>query len=126
MLTFFNNIKANCRDNIMVTNGGSQAITLAFASIFNSGDELIISSPNFVSYFYCALFFSVKVIEVKRNKDFSLNIDGIRNAISPKTKAILINSPNNPTGHALTPSELRELVDLLIENDLYLITDEVY
>ncbi len=122
----FNNIKANWKDNIIVTNGGSQAITLAFASIFNPGDELIISSPNFISYFYCALFFGVKVVEVERNKDFSPNIKEIRNAITPKTKAMLINSPNNPTGHVLTSSELEEIVDIIIENDFYLITDEVY
>ena len=54
-----NNVHANWEKNIMVTNGGSQAITLAYASIFNPGDELIISSPNFVSYFYCGLFFGV-------------------------------------------------------------------
>ncbi|MBW2978349.1 aminotransferase class I/II-fold pyridoxal phosphate-dependent enzyme [Candidatus Woesearchaeota archaeon] len=121
-----NSINTNWKDNIIVTNGASQAVTLAFAALFNPGDELIISSPNFVSYFYCALFFGVKVIEVKRNKDFSPNIEGIRKTITPKTKAMLINSPNNPTGHALTPTELKELVDIIIENDLYLITDEVY
>jgi len=121
-----NKIDSNWKENAIITNGASQAVTLAFASLFNPGDELIISSPNFVSYFYCALFFGVKVIEVERNKDFSLNIEGIRNAINPKTKAMLINTPNNPTGHALTPKELNEIVDIIIENDLYLITDEVY
>jgi len=121
-----NKIDTNWKENIIVTNGASQAVTLAFATLFNPGDELIISSPNFVSYFYCALFFGVKVIEVKRNKDFSPNIEGIRKAITPKTKAMLINSPNNPTGHALAPIELEEIVDIIIENDLYLITDEVY
>ncbi|MFX1552511.1 MAG: pyridoxal phosphate-dependent aminotransferase [Promethearchaeota archaeon] len=121
-----NGINVNWRDNIIVTNGASQAVSLAFASIFNPGDELIISSPNFVSYFYCALFFRVKVIEVERNKDFSPNIEGIRNSITNKTKAMLINTPNNPTGHALSLTELKEIVDIIIENDLYLITDEVY
>ena len=121
-----NKINVNWRDNIIVTNGASQAVTLAFASIFNPGDEMIISSPNFVSYFYCALFFGVKVIEVERNKDFSPNIERIRNSITSKTKAMLINSPNNPTGHALSLTELKEIVDIVIENDLYLITDEVY
>jgi aminotransferase len=121
-----NKIDVNWKDNIIVTNGGSQALTLTFATIFNPGDELIISSPNFVSYFYCALFFGVNVKEVERNKDFSLNIEGIRNSITKKTKAILINSPNNPTGHALTPTELKEIVEIVVENDLYLMTDEVY
>ncbi|MFX1366695.1 MAG: pyridoxal phosphate-dependent aminotransferase [Promethearchaeota archaeon] len=121
-----NGINTIWKDNIIVTNGGSQAITLAFASIFNPGDELIISSPNFISYFYCAVFFGVKAVEVERNKDFSLNIEGIQDAITSKTKAILLNSPNNPTGYALTSSELKKIVEMTIENDLYLISDEVY
>ncbi len=110
----------------MVTNGGSQAITLAYASIFNPGDELVISSPNFVSYFYCGLFFGVKLVEAERNEDFSFNIDNIKKSITNKTKALLVNSPNNPTGYALSLNELEEIVELVIENDLYLITDEVY
>jgi aminotransferase len=121
-----NKINVNWRENIIVTNGASQAITLAFASVFNPGDELIISSPNFISYFYCASFFDVKVVEVERNKDFSPNLEGIRKAITRKTKAMLINSPNNPTGHVLNPKELKEIIDIIIDNDLYLITDEVY
>ncbi len=121
-----NKINLIWRENIIVTNGGSQAITLAFASIFNPGDELIISSPNFVSYFYCALFFNVKVIEVERNKDFSPNLEQIKASITKKTKAILINSPNNPTGSALSLKQLNEIVEIVIENDLFLISDEVY
>jgi aminotransferase len=121
-----NNIQAKWEENIMLTNGGSQAITLAYASIFNPGDELIISSPNFVSYLYCGLFFGVKVIEVERKEDFSPNIEGIKMAITNKTKAVLINSPNNPTGYALSLKELKEIVEIVKDNDLYLITDEVY
>jgi aminotransferase len=121
-----NNIQVNWKENIMLTNGGSQAITLAFASIFNPGDELIISSPNFVSYFYCGLFFGVKVIEVERKKDFTIDLEGIKKSITNRTKAILINSPNNPTGYALNMKELQEIADIVMENDLYLISDEVY
>ena len=121
-----NDIQTNWEENIMLTNGGSQAITLAYASIFNPGDELIISSPNFVSYFYCGLFFGIRVIEVERMEDFSPNIEGIKNSITDKTKAILINSPNNPTGYALKMKELKEIAEIVKKNDLYLITDEVY
>ncbi|MFX0003009.1 MAG: pyridoxal phosphate-dependent aminotransferase [Candidatus Hodarchaeota archaeon] len=121
-----NQINAKWDENIIVTNGASQAVTLAFASIFNPGDELIISSPNFVSYFYCASFFGVNVIEVERNRDFSPNIEKMRNSITSKTKAMLINTPNNPTGYALNQNDLKEIIDLIIQNDLYLITDEVY
>lgn len=125
-LSKINKINVNWKDNIIVTNGASQAITLAFASLFNLGDELLICSPNFISYFYCTSFFGINVVEVERNKDFSPNIEKLRNLITSKTKAILINSPNNPTGHALSPKELKELTEIVIEYDLYLITDEVY
>jgi len=125
-LSKVNKISVNWKENIIVTNGASQAITLAFASIFNPGDELLICSPNFVSYFYCASFFGVNVVEIERNLDFSPNFEKIRNAITSKTKAMLINSPNNPTGHALSPKELNELIEIIIEYDLFLITDEVY
>ncbi|MFW9946957.1 MAG: pyridoxal phosphate-dependent aminotransferase [Candidatus Odinarchaeota archaeon] len=121
-----NKINCNWKENIMITNGGSQALTLAFASIFNPGDELILSSPNFISYFYLGVFFSVKVIEIERNNDFSPNIEKIISSITPKTKAILINSPNNPTGYALSSQELNQIVEIINDNDLYLITDEVY
>ncbi|GAH78516.1 unnamed protein product, partial [marine sediment metagenome] len=121
-----NNIEANWKENIIVTNGGSQALNLTFASLFNPGDELIISSPNFISYFYLSLFFGVKVIEVERKNDFSPDIEKINKLITNKTKAILINSPNNPTGHSLSRNELQGIVEIVKNNDLYLISDEVY
>ncbi|MFX0057086.1 MAG: pyridoxal phosphate-dependent aminotransferase [Candidatus Hodarchaeota archaeon] len=122
----FNKIDVNWKENIIVTNGGSQAITLAFATIFNPHDELIISSPNFISYFYCSQFFGIKVIEIERKKNFSPDFEKIKNSISDKTKAILINDPNNPTGYALSSNELHEITNIVKENDLYLIIDEVY
>lgn len=121
-----NAINVSSEENIILCNGGSNAITLAFASIFNPSDELIVFSPNFVSYFYCSAFFGVNIVEVERNPDLSPNIEKMKAALSDKTKAILINSPNNPTGHALSKRELLAIVDFVIENDLYLISDEVY
>ncbi|MBD3253906.1 MAG: aminotransferase class I/II-fold pyridoxal phosphate-dependent enzyme [Candidatus Lokiarchaeota archaeon] len=121
-----NNIPVDWKENIIMANGGSNAITLAYATLFNSGDELIVNSPNFVSYFYCGSFFGINVKEIKRNEDFSLNMEEIENTISDKTKAILINSPNNPTGYALTNKEWKSIANLVLENDLYLISDEVY
>lgn len=121
-----NNIDASWSENIIVTNGGSQAITLAYATLFNPGDELIICSPNFVSYFYCGIFFGLKVVEVPRREDFGPDLERIKQSITDKTKAILINSPNNPTGYAMSHQEWEELIDILIKYDLYLITDEVY
>ncbi|GAB4312388.1 MAG: pyridoxal phosphate-dependent aminotransferase [Promethearchaeota archaeon] len=114
------------RENVMVTNGGSQGIELSFASLANPGDEVLLSSPNFISYFYVAAFFGVRVVEVPRRPDFSVDVDGLRAAVTPKTKFVLINTPNNPTGYAYSPAELDAVVDLALERDLYLVSDEVY
>jgi aminotransferase len=121
-----NNVNVNAEHNIIMCNGGSNAITLAFATIFNPGDELILSSPNFVSYFYCGSFFGLKIVEIERKSDLSPNIEEMKKAVSKNTKAILINSPNNPTGHALSKKELEEIVEIAVDHDLYLISDEVY
>lgn len=121
-----NNLKINAENNIIMSNGGSNAITLAYATIFNPGDELILSSPNFVSYFYCGSFFGIKIVEIERKSDLSPNIEKMKNAVTKKTKAILINSPNNPTGYALSKKELESIVEIAVEHDLYLISDEVY
>ncbi|MFW9949014.1 MAG: pyridoxal phosphate-dependent aminotransferase [Candidatus Thorarchaeota archaeon] len=121
-----NNINANWKENIIVTNGGSQALNLTFASLFNPGDELILSSPNFISYFYLGMFFNVKVVEIERTSDFGINLDKMERLITKKTKAIFISSPNNPTGHVITSGEFDRIIDLVLNNDLYLITDEVY
>ncbi len=121
-----NNIETAWKENIILTNGGSQALSLAFASIFNPGDEIVISSPNFISYFYLSAFFDLRVIEIERKSDFSPDIEKIRDSITEKTKAILINSPNNPTGYSLDMNELQEIVEIVKKHDLYLISDEVY
>jgi aminotransferase len=121
-----NNINANWNENIIVTNGGSQALNLTFATLFNPGEEMILSSPNFISYFYLGLFFDVKVVEAQRRPDFGPDIEKIEDLINNKTKAILINTPNNPTGYNLSRKELDQIINLILTYDLYLITDEVY
>ncbi|WP_457558820.1 pyridoxal phosphate-dependent aminotransferase [Candidatus Harpocratesius sp.] len=113
-------------ENTIVTNGGSQALTLTFAVLSNPGDEMILSSPNFISYYYLADYFHIKCVEVPRQEDYSPNIEMIKEKISSKTKFILINSPNNPTGYVYSESEIKAIVDLVQDHDLYLVSDEVY
>ena len=125
-LKTMNNIQTEWKENLILTNGGSQALNLTFASLFNPGDELVISSPNFISYFYLSAFFDVKLVEVERKSDFSPDIEKIKESVSKRTKAILINSPNNPTGYSLSRKELNEIVEIVKIQDLYLISDEVY
>lgn len=121
-----NGIECSPEANVVITPGGSGAITLAFAALFNPGDELVMFSPNFVSYFHLARFFDARIVEVPRGPGFGANLDGLERAITPRTKAILINSPNNPTGNVLDKKEIEAIASLCIDNDLYLISDEVY
>jgi aminotransferase len=121
-----NYIVADPEKNVMVTNGGSGSITLAFAALLNPGDEIILFSPNFLSYFYVASYFDARVIEAPRRPDFGPSLDMLAKLVTAKTKAILINSPNNPTGYAYTRKEIEVIASFCIEHDLYLISDEVY
>ncbi len=121
-----NHIAADPEKNVMVTNGGSGSVTLAFAAILNPGDEMILFSPNFLSYFYVAAYFDARVVEAPRRPDFGPSLDALEKLVTPKTKAILINSPNNPTGYACTRQEIEAIASFCIEHDLYLISDEVY
>ena len=114
------------KENVIVTNGGSQALTLSFAVLSNPGDEFIVSSPNFLSYYYLGDYFSLKTVEVPRQLDNSIDLAGIEAAITPKTKFILINSPNNPTGNVIPKEQIDKIVQLVIKHDLYLVSDEVY
>lgn len=113
-------------ENVMITNGGSQAIALTFAALTNPGDEILINSPNFLSYFYIPSYYHTTLIEVPRNADYSLNFKELEKKITPKTKLLIINSPNNPTGYVLTRDEIEKVVGLVLEHDLYLLSDEVY
>ncbi|MHA1793222.1 MAG: pyridoxal phosphate-dependent aminotransferase [Promethearchaeota archaeon] len=121
-----NGVETDPEENVIVTPGGSGGITLAFSVLCNPGDEVLLFSPNFISYFYVARFFGAKIVEVARGEDMSPDLDDLKKRISPKTKAILINTPNNPTGYAMKRKELEEIASACIEHDLYLISDEVY
>ena len=113
-------------ENTIVTNGGSQALQLSYAVLSNPGDEMILSSPAFLSYYHLADYYGIKCIEVPSKTDYSPDIDGIKKAITAKTKFILINSPSNPTGYAFSKAEMEAIVDIVKKNDLYLVSDEVY
>ena len=121
-----NNMKWVETENTMITNGGSQALQLCFAVLSNPGDEMIMSSPNFLSYIYLASYYHLKLVEVPRLENYAPDLEGIRQSITPKTKFIMINSPNNPTGYVFTKKQMDELVQIVLENDLYLVSDEVY
>ncbi len=117
---------------IILTCGAAGALNIIFKTILNPGDEVFFPSPYFVEYFFYVENHQGKAIPVPTKEDFSLDISAFEKAITPKTKAILINSPNNPTGQVYSEKELVELSKLLQEKSrafgrkIYLISDEPY
>ena len=122
-------IELNPDNEIMITAGGSEAITIAFQTCFNDGDELIIPEPFYANYNGFSVSANVTVVPVtsKIENGFSLPpISEFEKLITPKTKGILICNPGNPTGYLYSKEELERLRDLVKKYDLYLFSDEVY
>lgn len=116
-------------ENFMITNGGSEALLFTMMSIMDEGDEIIIPEPMYANYIGFAQAGNIKVkpISTDIKNGFALpSINSFEALITPKTKAILICNPNNPTGYLYSQSELETLRDLCIKHDLFLIADEVY
>ena len=113
---------------IIITVGVSEALYLAMTAVLNPGDEVIIPEPCFVSYAPEVNFASgVPVLVPTRvEDDFQVTADTIESAVTPKTKAILLGYPNNPTGAVMTRALMQEIADLAIQRDLLLISDEIY
>lgn len=116
-------------DEIIVTSGGSEALLATFLTCFDPGDEVIITEPGYANYigFAKATGLIIKPVTSRIEDKFALpSAEDFRKAITPKTKAILICNPNNPTGYLYSPDELFQLKELVQENNLFLIADEVY
>ena len=113
---------------VMTSNGGKQALYLLFRTICEPGDEVIVPTPCYVSYEeQIKLAGGVPLFPPTREENnFRLTKKDIEDFITPKTKALIINSPNNPTGAVCEEKDLREIAALAVENDFFLITDEVY
>lgn len=113
---------------ITVTAGACEALTAILLAYMEMGEELLCTSPFFSAYSEMAMFCGVDLVEVPVyiEDKWKLNIEEIKKRITPKTKMILINSPNNPTGYVLSREELQEIADLAIEHDLVVISDECY
>jgi len=115
--------------NVLVTTGGSEALLFAFGSIMDAGDEVIIPEPFYANYNGFAVASGVKVVPVEANiqNGFALPpIAEFEKLISPKTKAIMICNPGNPTGYLYSKEELESLKDIALAHDLFIIADEVY
>ncbi|BAK46613.1 MAG: aminotransferase class I/II-fold pyridoxal phosphate-dependent enzyme [Lachnospiraceae bacterium] len=122
------NLSYNYSDEIFVTVGGSEAIDLALRAMVDPGDEVLIPQPSYVSYLPCAkLAGAVPVpIELKAENEFRLTREELENAITPKTKILVLPFPNNPTGAVMEQKDLDAIYDVIVANDLFVITDEIY
>ena len=119
-------------DHIVMSCGAAGALNVIFKSILDPQDEVIVLKPFFVEYPFYVENFGGVVKFVKTKTDFSLDVDAIGKAINKKTKAIIINSPNNPTGRVYSPKNIKELAALLkkkgreLNKTIYLVSDEPY
>lgn len=123
-----NNIDVSSEE-IIITTGGSEALLFAMGSISDMGDEIIIPEPFYANYNGFATSSGVKVVPVKSKfeEGFALPpISEFEKLITPKTKAILICNPGNPTGYLYTEEEINQLAELVKKHDLFLVADEVY
>ncbi len=116
-------------EEILITTGGSEAIIFTLMAIADPGDEIIIPEPFYTNYNGFAIEAGVNIVPIPSTieEDFQLPaIDSIREKITPKTRAIMICNPNNPTGYVYSMLEMEALRDIVLEKDLFLLTDEVY
>lgn len=113
-------------EQICIATGAKQALFNTIMALADEGDEVIIPFPCWVSYVEMVKLAGAEPVLVETNPDFSLNIEKIRRAVTTKTKLIIINTPNNPTGAVYSAESLKALAEIAISNDFFIISDEVY
>lgn len=115
-------------NEIFITVGGSEAIDLAFRAMIDEGDEVLIPQPSYVSYEPCAILADAKpvIIELKEENEFRLTAEEILEKVTDKTKILVLPFPNNPTGAIMEKEDLEKIAKVVIEKDLYVISDEIY
>lgn len=114
------------RENVIVTPGAKYSLFLSMMAVLNRGDEIIIPRPYWVSYAEQAKLADAAPVIADSSEDFEIRADLIESKLTQRTRAILINSPNNPSGQVLKRNEARKIADMAIENDIWIISDEVY
>ena len=116
------------KDEMILTAGSSQGILAALMAIINPGDEIIVTEPTYICYVPDIEMCGGKavVIPLKRENNFKLTRKELEEHITSKTKAVFLSFPNNPTGAIMTENDLRDIAPVILENDLYVITDEIY
>lgn len=116
------------KTEVMVTVGGSEAIDVALRAMLDPGDEVLVPEPSYVSYVPCVTLADgvPVIIELQEKDEFKLTREQLLDNITDKTKVLILPFPNNPTGSIMTYEDLKDIVDIIIEKDLYVISDEIY
>ncbi len=113
---------------MLITVGGSEAIDIALRAMLDPGDEVIIPQPSYVSYEPCTILANGTpvIIDLQEKNEFRLTAEELRAAITPKTKILILPFPNNPTGAIMEKADLEAIAEVVIENDLFVLSDEIY
>ena len=122
------NIQYNPLKEVIVTVGGSEAIDIGLRAIINAGDEVIIPQPAYVSYEPCTILAGAKpvIINLKAENEFRLTAEELENAITDKTKVLILPFPNNPTGAIMEREDLEKIAEVIKKHDIYVMSDEIY
>ena len=122
------NVEYDPKTEIVVTVGASEAIDIVLRALVGSGDEVIIPEPSFVAYKGCTMFTGATpvVIELKEEDEFRLKPEQLEEALTERTKVVILPYPNNPTGAVMRADDQRKIVDVLKDRDVIIISDEIY
>lgn len=121
-------VSYNYDTEMMITVGGSEAIDMAMRAMLDPGDEVLIPQPSYVSYVPCTTLANGTpvIINLKEENEFRLMAEELRAAITPKTKLLVLPFPNNPTGAIMERKDLEAIAEVIIEHDLFVLSDEIY
>ena len=115
-------------EDIIVTVGANQAVSIAMTAMLDPGDEVLVPNPFWLHYFYCAELAGAKTVSypLLEENDFNVQIEDIEKLVTPKTKMIIVNTPNNPTGSVLSKESLEKIAKIAQDNNLVVLSDEIY
>ncbi len=115
-------------EEMLITVGGSEAIDIGLRAMLDQGDEVLIPQPSYVSYEPCTILAGGKpvIIELKEENDFRLTAEELEEAITDKTKLLVLPFPNNPTGAVLERKDLEKIAEVVIKHDIFVMSDEIY
>ena len=122
------NVSYDAVKETVVTVGGSEAIDIALRAMINPGEEVLIPQPSYVSYEPCAVLAGAVpvIIDLKAENEFRLTAQELRDAITDKTKVLILPFPNNPTGAIMEKEDLEAIAEVILEKDIFVISDEIY